>query len=492
MRTSSLASFVGQRLLALLLMLVLTVVFSTQVFASNILAVGMQLEPPNLDPTQGAAAAVDEVVYANLFEGLTAIAADGTVVPKLARRWEISEDGRQYRFFLQENVRFHDGTAFTAEDVKFTLERAAASDSKNAQKSLFEPIQSVSVISSIIVDVKLSRAVGAFLTHLAWGDAVVVAQESADENASRPIGTGPFAFLRWHKGVSIELRRQSNYWGAAPEIDGVSFRVVPDPTAAFASLLAGEIDGFPAYPAPENIQQFQRHPDFNVVVGTSEGETILAINNAVAPLNDIRVRRALNYAIDKQAIVDGAMFGYGQAIGSHFPPHHPSYLDLSSRYAYDINKAKKLLEQAGYAQGLKLSLKLPPPSYARRSGEIIAAQLRVIGVQVDIENLEWAQWLSQVFTNKNFELTIVSHTEPLDLDIYARDDYYFSYNNSDYKTLIARLSAATEFTKRDDLLKQAQDMLSEDAVNVFLFQSPKIAVWANGVRGMWVNAPEWI
>lgn len=477
------------RWLVLLLTSLLTSGCFTSIFASNILTIGMQLEPPNLDPTQGAAAAVDEVVYANVFEGLTAIAADGSVIPKLAKRWEISADGRRYRFFLHDNVYFHDGSAFNAEDVKFSLERAAANGSVNAQKSLFEPIENIEIISPTVVDVALSHAVGSFLTHLAWGDAVMVATESAAKNITTPIGTGPFVFSRWRKGVSIELRRNPSYWGQAVNLDGVSFRIVPDPTAAFASLLAGEIDGFPAYPAPENIKQFQQNADFNVLVGTSEGETILAVNNASPPLNDIRVRQALNYAIDKQAIIDGAMFGYGQPIGSHFPPHHASYVDLSDRYAYDVNAAKDLLIQAGYAQGLELSLKLPPPSYARRSGEIIAAQLNEIGVRVTIENLEWAQWLSQVFTNKNFELTVVSHTEPLDLDIYARENYYFGYNNPDYNKLIAELSVATGSIERDALFKSAQRKLSDDAVNVFLFQSPKMGVWARGVEGVWVNFP---
>ena len=482
------------QLLLLLLTALLSAGFVGQVFASNILTVGIQLEPPNLDPTQGAAAAVDEVVYANLFEGLTSITADGSVTPKLAKRWEIFENGRRYRFFLQDNVRFHDGSAFTAEDVKFSLERAAAADSVNAQKSLFEPIENIEVVSPTIVDISLSHAVGSFLTHLAWGDAVIVAPETAASNATTPVGTGPFMFSRWRKGVSIDLLLNPSYWGAASNtnehnLDGLSFRIVPDPTAAFASLLAGEIDGFPAYPAPENLEQFRRHADFNVLVGTSEGETILAINNAAPSLNDIRVRRALNYAIDKQAIINGAMFGYGQPIGSHFPPHHASYLDLSNRYAHDVVKAKNLLMQAGYAQDLELSLKLPPPSYARRSGEIIAAQLNAIGVQVNIENLEWAQWLNQVFTNKNFELTIVSHTEPLDLDIYARDNYYFGYDDVEYKKLIAKLSVTNDLQERDGLFKRAQRKLSEDAVNVFLFQSPKMGVWAKGIEGVWVNSP---
>lgn len=457
--------------------------------ANNILNVGVQLEPPNLDPTQGAAAAVDEIVYANVFEGLTAIESDGSVVAKLAHSWKVLDQGRRYRFFLQENVHFHDGSVFDANDVKFSLSRAGAADSANAQKSLFEPISRIDIIDPLTVDIILSRSIGSFLTHLAWGDAVMVGKESAGQNAVRPIGTGPFTFSRWRKGVSVDLIRNDVYWGTPVTLDGVSFKVVPDPTAAFASLMAGDIDGFPNYPAPENIQQFRRHDNFQVVTGTTEGETLLAINNQLAPFDDVRVRQAFSYAIDKQAVIDGAMFGYGQPIGSHFPPHHKSYIELSNRYPFSVEKAKALLTDAGYPNGLETTLKLPPPSYARRAGEVVAAQLGAIGVKVTIENLEWAQWLSQVFKNKNYALTIVSHTEPLDLDIYARDDYYFQYDNPDYKALIDTLAVTTNTADRDGLYKRAQRKLSDDAVCVYLFQAPKIAVWSQGISGAWANAP---
>ena len=477
------------RTVSVAVLLSLSLFAASPLLAENILRVGVRLEPPNLDPTQGAAAAVDEIVYANVFEGLTAIASNGAVVPRLAKRWDVSPDGRTYRFHLQRGVRFHDGSSFDADDVKFSMTRAGAPDSTNAQKSLFEPIAHIDVVDTHTVDFVLQRPVGAFLQHLAWGDAVIVSAETAKTNVSHPIGTGPFRYSRWRKGVSIDLSRNTEYWGPTAGIDGISFRIIPDPTAAFASLMAGDVDGFPAYPAPENLAQFSRHGHFNVVVGSSEGETILAINNALPPFDDIRVRRALSHAIDKRALIDGAMFGYGTPIGSHFPPHHPAYVELSDRYDYDTEKARALLRDAGFEDGFETVLKLPPPSYARRSGELIAAQLAAIGVRVKIENLEWAQWLDQVFSNKNYALTIVSHTEPLDLDIYAREDYYFQYNSSDFNQLIAILSMTDDPSERNVLFRQAQQQLSDDAVNVFLFQWPKMAIWAEGVEGAWKDAP---
>ncbi len=457
--------------------------------AANVLNVGVQLEPPNLDPTEGSAAAVDEIVYANVFEGLTGIAPDGTVVPRLAERWQISDEGRTYRFFLRGNVTFHDGTAFDAHDVKFALDRAAAPASTNAQKSLFEPISQISIVDAHTLDIFLDRPVGAFLQHLAWGDAVIVAPESAPSNATEPTGTGPFRFSRWRKGVSVDLVRNDDYWGQPAYLDGISFRVIPDPTAAFAAVMSGDVDGFSTYPAPENLAQFDRNERFDVVVGTTEGETILAINNKQPPFDDLRVRQALSHAIDKRAVIEGAMFGYGEVIGSHFPPHHPAYVELQDRYPYDPAKARSLLADAGYPNGFETVLKLPPPSYARRSGELVASQLAAAGIQASIENLEWAQWLDQVFNNRNYALTIVAHTEPLDLDIYARDGYYFQYESEEYNRIAGLLARSSDSQERQVLYQQAQQKLSDDAVNVFLFQLPKAGVWAKGISGAWENAP---
>lgn len=457
--------------------------------AAGALNVGIQLEPPNLDPTSGAAAAIDEIVYANVFEGLTRINEDGTVAPALAKSWSISDDGLEYEFQLRESVRFHDGTLFDAKDVVFTLNRARAQDSTNAQRPIFERIDSVKPISQYAVSVRLKEPVGAFLTYLGWGDAVIVAPESAPNNASNPIGTGPFKFDRWRKGASVTLVRNNEYWGDAAALDRINFIFIPDPTAAFAAIMAGDVDGFPNYPAAENLPLIERDQRLRIDRGSGEGEIILAINNAKAPFNDLRVRRALNHAIDKQAIIDAALFGYGTPIGSHFPPHHPAYVDLSARYPYNPDEARKLLKEAGFADGFKTTLALPPPAYARRSGEIIAAQLEAVGIEVEILNIEWAQWLDQVFQNKNYDLTIVSHTEPLDIDIYARDDYYFQYQNDAFNEIISKLRGENEENLRNSLLQQAQRIIADDAVNVFLAQGPKIAVWRKEVSGVWINAP---
>jgi ABC-type dipeptide/oligopeptide/nickel transport system permease component/ABC-type transport system substrate-binding protein len=452
--------------------------------AAQRMIIGTQLEPPVLDPTANPAAAISEVLYGNVYEGLVQFAADGSVLPMLARSWDVSPDGLTYIFHLKGGVRFHDGSSFDAAAAQFSLQRIAASGSTNPQRSRLRVIRAVEAVDPLTLKVSLGRRSAGMLQGLAFGAAVMVSPQSAANNGVRPIGTGPFRFLRWRRGDSITLERNPGYQGPPAALDQVTFKFIADPTAAFAALMAGDIDAFSNYPAPESFAQFAADRRFKVFNGTTEMETVLGINERTAPLNDVLVRRAISYALDRRAIIDGAMFGYGTPIGSHFPPRNPAYIDLTGVYPHDVAKAKALLAQAGYPKGFALTLKLPPPSYARRSGEIVAAQLAQAGIRVRIENLEWAQWLDQVYARHDFDLSIVGHAEPLDYDIYARDDYYFGYSDAEYKALIAALDASSEAAERTELLHRIQRKLAADAVNGFLFQYPKLDVWNAHLHGI--------
>jgi peptide/nickel transport system substrate-binding protein len=456
--------------------------------APDAITVGMVLEPPNLDPTAGAAAAIDEVVYANVFEGLTRFGADGAVLPGLAEAWEVSADGRIWTFFLRSDVKFHDGTTFDAYDVEFSLNRARAEDSTNAQKPLFAGIDLVEVFELGNIVITLKEPDGAFPWKMAWGDAVIVAPESAATLATNPVGTGPFVFSEWVQGDHVTLTANEDYWGGKPALARATFRFISDPTAAFAAMMAGDVDAFPNFPAPETLPLLAADPRFKVIVGSTEGETILAMNNKVAPLDNVKLREAIAHAINRQDIIDGAMFGYGTPIGTHFAPHNPDYVDLTGLSAYNQEMAKKILADAGLS-GIKLRLALPPPTYARRGGEIIAAQLRAVGIETEISNLEWAQWLEQVFRGKDFDLTIVSHTEPMDIDIYSRPDYYFQYARPEFVALIDKLKGTTDATARSELLRQAQEMIAKDYVNGYLFQLAKTGVANAKLVGLWENSP---
>ncbi len=453
------------------------------------LVLGVVLEPPHLDPTAGAAAAIDEIVYANIFEGLTRIGSDGSVQPALAESWTVSEDGKVYIFKLHSGVKFHDGSEFEATDVVFSLDRARGEKSVNAQKPLFAQIDKVEAVDATTVKITLKQPQGSFLYNMGWGDAVMVAPESADGNKANPVGTGPFKLGSWAKGASITIVKNDGYWGEPVALDKAEFRIVPDAAAAVPALLSGDVQAFSNLQAGDALAQIQADSRFVVKIGATEGETILSTNNKKPPFDNLKVRQAIAHALDRSALILGNGSGYGTPIGSHFSPANEAYVDLLGTYAYDPEKAKALLKEAGFENGFKATIKLPPPGYAREGGQVVAAQLRKVGIDLEIIPVEWAQWLEQVFKAKDYDLTIVSHTEPNDIGIYARDDYYFQYDNPKFKEVIKKLDTTSDPVARKALYGEAQTIISKDAVNGFMYQLPKIGVWDAKIEGLWENSP---
>jgi peptide/nickel transport system substrate-binding protein len=458
--------------------------------AETTLSIGMQQEPTSLDPTADATASIDGMLVLNVYETLTAVNEPGEVLPGLAKSWTVSPDGLVYDFALHSGVTFHDGTTFDATDVKFSFDRAMAENSVNPSKSIWAPIASVEVIAPDAIRITLKQMDGFFLFNLAQGDASIVAPESADNNATKPTGTGPFAFAGWTRGDRVVLTKNPAWRDAATvSIDRVEFRFISEPAAAAAAMLSEEIDAFPGFPAPEMLVQFEADPRFNVVVGSTEGEVILAMNNSAEHLKDIRVRRAISHAIDRAAIIDGAMYGKAQPIGSFFPPHHVSYVDLTGVYPHDVAKAKALLAEAGVTAP-ELLLRVPPFPYATRSAEIIQGQLADAGITVKIENVEWGFWLDEVFKKKSYDLSIIAHTSPNDLGNFARGpDYFYGYDNPEFTKLWDAIKFEADPVKRDALLKDAQRMVTDQAVHGFLFQLPKLGVYRKGVTGFWDSSP---
>lgn len=499
---SLLARIVGARMIGLIMRL-MTALIMPLIMAITMMAamaahvyaetrqdavIGLQLEPPHLDPTSAAAGAIDQVLYANVYEGLTRFTENGDIIPHLAASWDISDEGRRYQFTLHQDMRFHDGSTLDAAAVKFSLDRARSDTSTNAQKALFQGISNITVNAPDQLTIDLKQPDGNFLFKLAWGDAVIIAPDNVDQLKQSPIGSGPFKLTSWIKGDRILLQKHPDYWGMPVALDQVTFRFISDPVAAMAAMQTGEIDAFPVFPAPENLAMLATDTRLKLINGSTEGETILAINNARPPFDQRSVRQAIAMAINKQDIIDGAMFGYGTPIGSHFAPHHPDYIDLTNAAPYDPAVARQMLADAGITD-LHLTISLPPPVYARRGGEIIMAQLSQIGIKVTLEPLEWAQWLEKVFRNKDYDLTIVSHTEPFDIDIYARPDYYFKYDNAPFQSIMAELDITTDPTKRRDLLHQAQRHIADDQVNVYLFQLANAGITKTDLVGIWQHAP---
>lgn len=452
--------------------------------------IGMTLEPPGLDPTTAAAAAIGEITHYNIFEGLTKINEDFSVTPLLAEKWSFSPDLKTLTFTLRKGVKFQDGEAFSSKDVKFSFERAAGKDSTNKDKAFFASIESIDASDPNVVVLKFKAPSFQALFHLGLNTAVIIDEKSAATEATNPVGTGPYKLSAWSKGSSATLDKWDGFRDAGKiAIKHATFRFIADPSAEVAALLAGDVDAFPRVAATQNYGQFQSDPRFQVLIGGTEGKTILSINNKKKPLDELKVRQAIAYAIDRKAIIDGAMNGLGTPIGSHLTPNDPGYVDLTGQYPHDPEKAKALLKEAGVTTPLNLTLTLPPPDYARKGGEIIAAELAEVGINAKIENVEWAQWLSGVYKGHNFDLTIISHVEPLDIGIYANPDYYFQYDSQAFRDIAAKIDTAPDLDSFKKALGEAQHKLADDSVNGFLFQLPNLVIADAKLSGVWKNAP---
>ncbi len=454
--------------------------------------IGMTLEPPGLDPTAGAASAIAEVVHYNLFETLTRIGPDGQVGPGLAQSWEVSPDLRTYTFRLRRGVRFHNGEPFTAAAVKFSFERAGGDSSTNKDKRVFANIALIASPEPELLVIGLKQIEPDFLFLLGQATAAIVEPKSAAGNAQQPVGTGPYQLAGWMRGASLQLKAFEGYAQRGlplPPIRRASFRFIADPAAQVAALLSGDVDAFPRVAAARSLEQFRRQPQrFQVIVAGSRAKTLLAMNHRRKPLDDVRVRRAIAMALDRKALITVAADGYGVPIGSHYVPGAPGYVDLTGVNAHDPARARALLKEAG-VHGLQLTLKLPPAPYARQGGELVAAQLAEVGVQLKLENIEWAQWLSAVYGAHNFDLTLISHVEPHDLGNFAKPGYYWGYESKVFNELWQRYLSSVREAERLRLLGEMQRRIAEDAVAAWLYQAQWITVAQARLKGLWTHMP---
>lgn len=468
--------------------------FAGPVFAASktSVTIGMSVEPIGLDPTIAAPVAIGQVTWQNIFEGLTTIDRQGKVQPQLAESWDISDDGLTYTFRLRQGVSFHDGETFDSSVARFTIDRARGDTSVNPQKRYFQSIESIETPDAQTLVLKLGKPTGSLLYWLAWPSSSMVGTRSADNNKTTPVGTGPFKFVNWAKGEKVELARNPDYWNsqAAAKLEGAVFRFMSDPQAQSAALQAGDVDAFPEFAAPELIQSFEGDERLATVIGHTELKVVAGMNNTRKPFDDKRVRQALMMAIDRNMIVEGAWSGLGTSIGSHYTPNDPGYVDLTGTYTYDPEKAKALLAEAGYPDGLSFTIKAPQMAYAQRTSQVMQAMFSEIGVTMNIETTEFpAKWVSDVLKAGDYDMTIVAHAEPMDIDIYARDPYYFNYKNPAFNTVLEKVQQTADPAEQAALYGEAQKILADDVPALYLFVMPKLGVWDKKLKGLWENEP---
>jgi peptide/nickel transport system substrate-binding protein len=312
-----------------------------------------------------------------------------------------------------------------------------------------------------------------------------------DTLKSSPVGTGPFTVGEWVRGDRIVLKRFADYHvKGLPKLDQVTYRFIPDPNAALAALKAGDIDASLFGLGPEHVADLKKDGRFEVIIGETTNDVIMAMNNSRKPFTDVRVRRAITHAVNKPDVVKLAMFGMGRVIGSNVDPLNPYFVDLAGAVPYDPVRAKKLLAEAGYPDGFEAVLKVAPQYYYTvRAGEVIVDQLGKVGVKVKIEQIEWGQWLSRVWKEADYDLTIIGHAEAWDISNYANPKYYYRYDSAKFQELFKKSEVTLDDKARREQYVQLQKMLVEDAPAVFLFIHPRLVVAKKGVTGFWKDLP---
>jgi peptide/nickel transport system substrate-binding protein len=439
--------------------------------------VGFVLEPTNLDIIHQAGAALDQVLLDNVYETLVKSTREGDISPGLATL-EISDDALTYTLTLQEGVTFHDGDPLTADDVVWTLEQQQA-DSPVAATRLAR-IESIDAPDDLTVVLTLSEPDNDLAFHLS-GRAGAVLNEEATDLEDSAVGTGPFLLEEWNQGSSITLARNDDYWGETPQVAEVVFQYFADPNAAVNALFDGDADLITGVDS-ELVGQFEDNADFVITSGPTNGEFTLGFNNADDVLSDERVRQAITQAIDKQGVLE-LYDGYGTVIGGPVPPFDPWYEDLTDVYPYDPDAARSLLEEAGYGDGLELSF-IVPNHYPTRVPEFVVSQLADVGITLDMQSVEFPTWLEQVFTNHDYDVTLVLHVEPRDIDNYANPDYYWLYDNPEVQELLSAAKSSPDPEEANELRAQAARQVAEDAPVVWLVLNDDLVVARAGVTGI--------
>jgi peptide/nickel transport system substrate-binding protein len=473
-----------------LLALLLTLLVADPGAAQGNLVVQVATEPPGLDLTASPASAIAAVVFYNVQECLVKVDRHGKLVPWLAERWHTSDE-KNYTFFLKRGVRFHGGREMKAADVKFVLERAMNPETKHPYPQYYAAIANIVVKDDYTVTISLKAPNAAFLLNLARQGSVIYPREAVETLKSAPVGTGPFTVAEWVRGDRIVLARNADYHvKGLPRLERVTYRFIPDPNAALAALKAGDVDAAMFGIGPEHVPELQKDSRFQVIIGETTNDVILAMNNARKPYADVRVRRAVTYAINKPEVVRGAMFGLGRVLGTNVDPLNPYFVDLAGAMPFDPARARKLLGEAGYPDGFEAVLRVAPQYYYTvRTGEVITSQLQKVGIKVRIEQVEWGQWLSRVWKDADYDLTIIGHAEAWDIANYANPKYYFRYDSPRFQELHGKSEVTIDDKARRELYVQMQKLLVEDAPVVWLFVHPRLAVTKKGLQGLWKDLP---
>lgn len=426
----------------------------------------------SLDPHQTVAAGTREVLF-NIFEGLVKPNSDGEMIPAVAEKYTLSEDGTTYTFTLREGVKFHNGQTVTAEDVVYSINRCAAVP-EGQEKPLvaaFSAVKSVEALDEKTVAVTIAQRDLEFISYMT---AAIIPADYENQDTA-PVGTGPFRFVSRTPQQDFVMERFEDYWGAPAWLDKVTYKICENADALVMNLNGGSID---LCAHLTSAQASQLNQNFQVLEGTMNLVQAIYLNNQAKPFDNQLVRQALCYAIDRQGIMDMVADGHGTAVGSSIYPAFTKYFlpELVDKYPHSVEKAKELLAQAGYPNGFDMTISVPNNYQPHMdTAEVVAEQLREAGIRVTIQPVEWSTWLDTIYNGRQFQATVVgvdaaNMTARAMLERFTSDygKNFINYNNPAYDALFQQAINAQDEATQTDLYKQMETMLADTAANVYI------------------------
>ncbi len=460
--------------------------------SAQTLTMAMSAQPDTLDPQVTAATAAFQVAK-SIYDGLVEVDQAGNIVPALAKSYTVSNDGLSYTFVLNDAT-FHDGTAFDAQDVVATLDRIRDEATGSSKRSEFASITSVTAVDDHTVTIALSQTSPALLASLASGWGAMLPSEKLAEGhdfGNQPIGTGPFKLVSWVRDNAITLQRNDSYYQGAPALEQVVIRFVTDNAVQYQGLATGEFDII------DNVPQAQQptveaDPSLALVREPSGTVLVAALNARNPYLNDARVRRALNMAVDTEIVMEVA-YGGGPQVGTFMEAGSPWYPESVQPFPYDPEKAKALLKDAGVPADWTLRLVLPQPYPQHiQAGQIVQDFLSQVGVKTEISIVEWGVWLSDIYGGpREFDITVIGHTGKLDpsgrVTGLGTDRNYTGVIDDDVANWIAQANSNPDPTMRRSLYSQALIRLHDDAPFIYFGTAERVYARKASVQGFWIT-----
>lgn len=444
----------------------------------------MTVDPDGLDPHRTVAASTFQITN-NIYDTLVKVDTAGNYIPGLAKSWVVSEDGKTITFALNEGIMFHNGNPLNAEAVKQSFERLKGEESPRAND--YVNITGIEATSDYEIVFATENLDVELVSNFAYPWAAVVDVTAADSLKNAPVGTGSYKLKEWIPQQYLVLEA---YDGAMKKanIETIRFKVIPDAAARVLAFNSGELDIMGI--SGDQVALFEGNEDVTITENPMNSIQLMAMNLQNEYLANPLVRQAINMAVDKDSLIENVWYGFGQKIGSHYPPILKGYADNSNKYEYDVEEAKKLLTEAGYPDGFTVRMALPKNYQAYvDAGQVIANDLKAIGINAEIEIVEWAYWLSEVYTGRNYDLTVVGHTGRLDpYVLLARYDSesgenYFNYQNDRVNEILRSVKQIQSEEERMDLYEEIQNILAEE-VPAYYIQSPYITmVMQKDVKG---------